>query len=84
VQDEVVARTSSGGATVNHCVMHYVVPGLPFGGVGESGLGAYHGKGTFDAFTHRKALLKKPFAMDPPLPYPPYSESKLRWIKRLT
>ena len=83
VQDEVIARTSSGGVTVNHCVLQYVVPGLPFGGVGESGLGAYHGKGTFDAFTHRKALLKKPFAIDPPLVYPPYTDAKRRWLRRL-
>jgi aldehyde dehydrogenase (NAD+) len=82
-QQRILGRTSSGGATVNHAWMHLTVPGLPFGGVGESGMGAYHGKATFDVFTHRKSVLKKSTLVDPPLVYPPYSDIKERWIKRL-
>jgi len=83
VQDEVLSRTSSGGAVVNHCTLHFAVPGLPFGGVGESGMGAYHGKHSFETFSHRKAVLKKPTSLDPPILYPPYTESKEGWIRRL-
>jgi aldehyde dehydrogenase (NAD+) len=81
--DEVIARTSSGGVTVNHAFVHLACPALPFGGVGESGLGAYHGRMSFDAFSHRKAVLHKPFAIDPKLVYPPYDEKKRRWVRRL-
>jgi aldehyde dehydrogenase (NAD+) len=83
VAQQVLDRTSSGGAVVNHCWLHLAVPGLPFGGVGESGMGAYHGKQTFETFSHRKAVLKKPTSIDPPLMYPPYTESKATWIRRL-
>jgi aldehyde dehydrogenase (NAD+) len=83
VQSRVIDRTSSGGATINHAWLHLVVPGLPFGGVGESGMGAYHGKGTFETFSHRKSVLQKPTGMDPPLMYPPYTARKQRWIRRL-
>ena len=68
---------------MNHCMLHYAVPGLPFGGVGESGMGAYHGEATFDTFTHKKSVLKKPFAIDPSIMYPPYTASKEKWLKRL-
>jgi aldehyde dehydrogenase (NAD+) len=83
VQRRVVDRTSSGGATVNHVWLHLGVPGLPFGGVGESGMGAYHGRFTFDTFSHRKGVLVKSTRVDPPLFYPPYTESKMRWLRRL-
>jgi aldehyde dehydrogenase (NAD+) len=83
VQRRVIERTSSGGATINHCWLHAGVPDLPFGGVGDSGMGAYHGKGSFDTFTHKKAVLKKPTALDPPIMYPPYTDSKAKWIRRL-
>lgn len=83
VQDRVLANTSSGGAVVNHCWMHLAVPGLPFGGVGESGMGAYHGQHSFETFSHRKAVLRKPTSLDPPLLYPPYTAAKERWIRRL-
>ena len=83
VQERVIAGTSAGGTTVNHVFLHYAVHELPFGGVGESGMGAYHGRRSFDTFTHRRAVLKKPLFPDPPLLFPPYSAKKLRWIKRL-
>jgi aldehyde dehydrogenase (NAD+) len=83
VHDRVLAGTSAGGTTINHVFMHYAVPALPFGGVGESGMGAYHGRRSFDTFSHQRAVLKKPMLPDPPLAFPPYSARKLRWIKKL-
>ncbi|MBW2378890.1 MAG: aldehyde dehydrogenase family protein [Deltaproteobacteria bacterium] len=83
VQDRVLAGTSAGGTTLNHIWIHLGVPALPFGGVGGSGMGAYHGRHSFEAFSHRRAVLKKPEMPDPPILFPPYSARKLRWIKRL-
>ena len=87
-QDDDVARrvlrqTSSGGACVNDTMMHLSVPDLPFGGVGESGMGAYHGKTSFDTFSHRKSVLDKSVHLDLPLRYPPYDDQKAKWLKRL-
>ena len=79
--DHVVSHTSSGGVALNHVVMQLLPPGLPFGGVGESGTGAYHGKANIDAFSHRKSVLSKSTRMDPPLLYPPFTKLK-RWILR--
>ena len=56
---------------------------LPFGGVGESGIGAYHGKFSFDAFTHKKAVLYRSFMGDASVRYPPYTRTKLRLLKAL-
>ena len=81
--DEVLAGTSSGGVCVNDCVMHLTVPDLPFGGVGPSGMGAYHGKAGFDCFSHRKSVLDKSTMVDPPLRYPPYSADREKWARRL-
>lgn len=83
VQESILGRTSSGGAAINHVVLHLVVPGLPFGGVGESGMGAYHGRHSFDVFSHHKSVLKKPTFVDPAFMYPPYTDKKVRWLKRL-
>jgi aldehyde dehydrogenase (NAD+) len=83
VQEQVISRTTSGGATVNHTWLHLAVPDLPFGGVGESGMGAYHGRATFETFSHRKAVLVKPTFVDPTLVYPPYSEAKKKILRRI-
>lgn len=82
-QDAILERTSSGGAVINHCVMHLSVAGLPFGGVGESGMGAYHGQHSFDCFSHQKAVLRKPIFIDPSIMYPPFTASKVKWLKRI-
>jgi len=82
-QERVIAGTSAGGTTVNHVWMHLGVPSLPFGGVGESGTGAYHGKHSFETFSHRRAVLKKTNLPDPPIAFPPYRPWKLKWLKRL-
>jgi aldehyde dehydrogenase (NAD+) len=83
VESKVLARTSSGGAVVNHTLLHEVIPTLPFGGVGASGMGAYHGKASFETFSHRKAVLMKSRWLDLPIQYPPYNDSKEKWLRRL-
>jgi aldehyde dehydrogenase (NAD+) len=70
-----------GGGCVNETLMHIVTPYMPFGGVGESGMGGYHGKYGFDAFSHRKSVLKKPRLFEPPVRYAPYSDKNLKIIK---
>jgi aldehyde dehydrogenase (NAD+) len=82
-QDKVLKSTFSGGVAINDAILQVVCPELPFGGVGESGMGAYNGKHTFDTFTHRKSVLKRAVWSDPSLRYPPYTESKLKWLKFL-
>lgn len=81
--DRVTEATSAGGMCVNHVVMHLSVPELPFGGVGESGMGAYHGKAGFDTFSHAKPVLTKAVRPDPPVMYPPYKSWKQRLIRRV-
>jgi aldehyde dehydrogenase (NAD+) len=83
-QDKVLSNTFSGGVGINEAIMQVVCPELPFGGVGESGMGAYNGKHTFDTFTHRKSVLKRATWSDPSLRYPPYTDSKLKWLKILS
>ena len=80
--EHVVANTSAGGVTLNHAVLHLAVPDLPFGGVGESGMGSYHGKAGFDTFSHAKAVLDKPTRPDPALMYPPYSSVKQKILRK--
>ncbi|HEX7825017.1 MAG TPA: aldehyde dehydrogenase family protein, partial [Mycobacterium sp.] len=70
---DVVDAIPSGGAVVNHVAMHCLVPQLPFGGVGASGMGAYHGRWGFEALSHRRAVLSKSTWPDPELVYPPYT-----------
>lgn len=82
VIDRVIANTSAGGVCVNHAVLHVAIGELPFGGVGASGMGSYHGKAGFDTFTHRKAVLRKPTRPDPPLMYPPYKSWKFKIVRR--
>ena len=83
ISQEILRRTSSGGAVVNHVMMQLSVPDLPFGGVGESGMGAHHGKKSFDTFSHEKAVLERSTRFDPSLMYPPYTKQKRRWLRRL-
>ena len=83
VQQRVIERTSAGGMTVNHTWMHLGVHGLPFGGVGESGMGSYHGKASFDCFSHRKSVLTRSTKIDPAFLYPPYGALQEKLIKKL-
>lgn len=70
--DHVLRSTSSGGACINDTIMHIANENLPFGGVGNSGMSSYHGKRSFDAFTHYKAVVKTPTWLDLPFRYMPY------------
>ncbi|MBQ2366904.1 MAG: aldehyde dehydrogenase family protein, partial [Bacteroidaceae bacterium] len=69
---EIVKRTSSGGACINDTIMHIANENLPFGGVGNSGMGSYHGRGSFDAFSHKRAVVVTPSWLDLPFRYMPY------------
>ena len=80
--DETLARLSFGGGCINDTLVHLANPRLPFGGVGESGMGAYHGKYSFDTFSHRKGIVKRSAWFDPRLRYPPY-KNRLGIFKRL-
>jgi aldehyde dehydrogenase (NAD+) len=83
VAKKVIAHTSYGGGSINHAWLHLAVPGLSFGGVGESGMGGYHGQHSFDVFSHHKSILDKPTLIDPKLTYPPYDDFKTKVIKFL-
>jgi aldehyde dehydrogenase (NAD+) len=80
--DRVLAETSAGGVCVNDVMSHLFVPGLPFGGVGESGYGAYHGRWGFETFSHRKSVLRRPSKMKESAamraPYKPWKMAVLR------
>lgn len=83
IRQHVIDNTSSGGVCLNDCLAHLSVPELPFGGVGPSGMGAYHGKASFETFSHMKSILDKGTFPDPALRYPPYTESNKKWARRL-
>ncbi len=78
-----VARTSSGGVSINGTLLHIGPPDLPFGGVGPSGMGAYHGEAGFETFSHLKAVFDKRTKPDLKVLYPPYTTMKERLIKLL-
>jgi len=83
VSDQVVADTTSGGVTVNGTIMHITSPHLPFGGIGESGTGAYHGQASVDVFQHLKPVLTRTTKIDPSIAYPPYTKRKLKVLRRV-
>jgi aldehyde dehydrogenase (NAD+) len=83
VANRVVASTSAGGVCINATIFHLAVPGLPFGGVGGSGMGAYHGRATFETFSHAKSVLAKPTGIDPSIAYPPYRGLKAKLLRKL-
>jgi aldehyde dehydrogenase (NAD+) len=79
--DKLLTEISFGGGAVNDSVMHLTNDHLPFGGVGFSGIGNYHGKAGFDNFSHYKSILDKPFWFESKIKYAPYSKKKLKIIK---
>lgn len=79
---KIILRYSFGGGAINDTIAHFSNKRLPFGGVGHSGMGAYHGKLSFDVFSHHKAIVKKANWLDLPMRYAPYKD-KLKAIKRL-
>lgn len=80
--DELISKFSFGGGCVNDCIMHYANHRLPFGGVGNSGMGSYHGKHGFLTFSHKKAIVKRKSWLELSLRYPPY-EKKFSKIKKI-
>lgn len=79
---KIITQFSFGGGCINDTLIHFVNKRLPFGGVGHSGIGAYHGKRSFDLFSHRKAVVKKANWLDIPTRYAPY-QGKVNAIKKL-
>ena len=83
-QQRMLEETSSGSVGINDLLMDFFTHGLPFGGVGDSGIGAYHGRHGLETFSHRKSVYKRRFAaFDPPHRYPPFTNIKLKVMKWL-
>jgi aldehyde dehydrogenase (NAD+) len=80
VKKRILKNVSFGGGCINDTIYHLVSPYLPFGGVGSSGIGSYHGKGSFDAFSHKKSILKQTTRFDIPLRYPNFKNG-IKMIK---
>lgn len=81
LQKRVLREVSFGGGCINDTIMHIASHNMPFGGVGNSGMGSYHGKYSFDTFSHYKSILKKSNLLDMPMRYHPYKESNYKLIK---
>jgi aldehyde dehydrogenase (NAD+) len=79
--NKLLKEVSFGGGAINDSVMHLTNSNLPFGGVGSSGIGSYHGKFGFNTFSHQKSILDKPFWLEPPIKYSRYSKLKQKIIK---
>ena len=80
VQNRFVKHVSFGGGCINDTIVHIASNKLPFGGVGNSGMGSYHGKNSFLTFSHTKSILKK-YSLDIPLRYQPYSAQKEKIVR---
>ena len=83
IQNKVMNNCSFGGGCINDCIMHLTNEKLPFGGVGRSGMGSYHGKKSFETFSHEKSVLIKN-KTEINLKYPPYTDKKLKTVKAFT
>jgi len=80
--DRIIDETSSGGVCVNHVILHISPPELPFGGVGDSGMGRYHGQSGFDTFSNLKSVLRKKTRPDVKILYPPYTALKDKLFRK--
>lgn len=83
VIQEVLARCSFGGGCVNDTILHLASQRQPFGGVGSSGMGSYHGKASFDTFTHQRSVFHQSGKLDVPLRYPPYPQRKYKLLRKI-
>lgn len=81
-QKKIMSRYRFGGGAINDTVIHISNKQLPFGGVGQSGMGGYHGKHSFDLFSHHKSVVKRSNWLDVPLRYAPY-KIPIRWVKKI-
>lgn len=79
-QKYITEKVSFGGGCINDTVAHLVNTNMPFGGVGDSGIGSYHGRSSFQTFSHQKSVMKKATWLDVPLRYAPY-KGKMKWLK---
>lgn len=82
-EKKVLKNTSCGGGCINDTVVHLATPHMPFGGVGSSGMGSYHGKQSFETFSHKKSIMKKSLWLDLPLRYQPYRKISLTLLKKI-
>jgi len=80
--EKIIKEIPFGGGCINDTLLHFANPYLPFGGTGSSGIGSYHGKISFDTFSHHKSILKRRFRLDLPLRYPPFG-NKLALLKKV-
>jgi aldehyde dehydrogenase (NAD+) len=83
IKKKVLQEVSFGGGCVNEALMHIANSELPFGGVGDSGTGSYHGEAGFRAFSHLKSILDKEVTPDPDVKYSPHTEEKLKTLKTI-
>ena len=79
--DKITSHCRFGGGCINDVVVHLATPEMPFGGFGESGMGAYHGKFGFETFSHRRSILDKSLCVDLPMRYQPYKTSYFKLLK---
>ena len=71
-RNKIIRKTQSGGVCINETVVHFINPYLPLGGVGQSGMGKYHGRFSFETFSYKRAVMHKSNLIDVPVRYPPY------------
>ena len=81
IKKKVLKEISFGGGAINETVMHISNSNLPFGGVGQSGIGNYHGEAGFKAFTHYKSVMDKPTWLDPSIRYYPHTPLRLKLMR---
>lgn len=82
-QHKIIETLSFGGGCINDTILHLVSPYMPFGGIGNSGMGSYHGRNSFETFSHKKSMLHKKFFADLRFRYPPYSSSVLKLLMKI-
>lgn len=81
IQNKILNEISFGGGCINDTIVHLATSRMPFGGVGNSGMGGYHGKYSFETFSHKKSIIKRATWLDIPLRYAPYTPEKLKLLK---
>lgn len=82
IEEKIINNIPAGGVSVNNTILHLANPELPFGGIGSSGMGAYHGYYSFETFSHRKSILKTSTKINIPILFPPYKDRNLKIIRK--